>query len=732
MSTVTLTAPPKHSTTRVQLAKRILGGMTLTAMLAVAAPVYAADLDEDGIDDAIDNCLGVKNPDQRDSDGDGIGNPCDADLNNDVRVNSLDLGLFKKAFNTTNATADLNGDGVVNSLDLGIFKRLFGKPPGPTAVKLDPKFVADPPVATDTSLALLESPGPNGANAILTIQFEREQQLPRVISIVPEDRVFPLNDMGIEPDTEAGDSIYSGYARFDVEKYQQAVNAFLDQEGKLPERPLLYSFFGREVSKISDWVSPQVGAAGAPIKAAALPPLVPFKLLPFFKIPLFPVITNKARTLAITNLSVVADPTRTWDPCDTDGDGTRGNPNGPWSFKTLMTNMANTPVTGLTGKQFVHAWLKQWLSNDTVNSFLITNRAFGMQNEILNHIPSWDPLDSNALNLDQVPLRLLAIINRIDLAGASTYGPGQPGELRFVFGLLKDGDNPATCRPHPLGMGVILEYGVPITSCLGLKNWANQWINLDTMNPPFPSPAYNAALETMTNVVSLANAVPGKPNGSAINQIRTNEVALDFPWQLLEFTLQNVPPAPAVAHTLEHDTVKQTPDFFKNFSIALRDFININEPAILLEKHVVPLTFPGAVPFRGAAMDYNPGFFFNAAGILNPTARHKFSLNTCGGCHAAEALNPAVALPSPPFAPGTPESFYHVDARTPAGLPVRLSRFMTGTATTAPFTAIPDPAAGVPSRHFNDLQKRGQKLQTFATQSCFALPVIFTPIQFVH
>jgi len=131
-------------------------------------------------------------------------------------------------------------------------------------------------------------------------------------------------------------------------------------------------------------------------------------------------------------------------------------------------------------------------------------------------------------------------------------------------------------------------------------------------------------------------------------------------------------------------------------------------------------------------MDYNPTFFFDSVGIVNPTARHKFSLNTCGGCHAAEALDPTVTLPSPPFPPGTLESFYHVDARTPAGLPAHLSRFMTGTATTAPFTPIPDPAVGVPSRHFNDLQRRGQALQTFATQSCFALPLAFQAVKFVH
>jgi hypothetical protein len=35
------------------------------------------DLDGDGVPDDIDNCVGVSNPDQRDSDGDGVGDACD-------------------------------------------------------------------------------------------------------------------------------------------------------------------------------------------------------------------------------------------------------------------------------------------------------------------------------------------------------------------------------------------------------------------------------------------------------------------------------------------------------------------------------------------------------------------------------------------------------------------------------------------------------------------------------
>ena len=91
------------------------------------------DADGDKIADEVDNCLGQANGDQRDSDGDGYGNWCDADLNNDSRVNFADLALFRGQFGTANPDADFDGNGIVNFADLARFKALFGTAPGPSS-----------------------------------------------------------------------------------------------------------------------------------------------------------------------------------------------------------------------------------------------------------------------------------------------------------------------------------------------------------------------------------------------------------------------------------------------------------------------------------------------------------------------------------------------------------------------------------------------------------------------
>ena len=90
------------------------------------------DTDRDGILDPVDNCTLRSNADQRDTDGDGYGNRCDPDFNNDGIVDGKDAAYMRSVFGTADPNADLNGDGIVDSRDLAILGNFFGKPPGPS------------------------------------------------------------------------------------------------------------------------------------------------------------------------------------------------------------------------------------------------------------------------------------------------------------------------------------------------------------------------------------------------------------------------------------------------------------------------------------------------------------------------------------------------------------------------------------------------------------------------
>jgi len=93
-----------------------------------------ADTDGDGITNESDNCTLVANADQRDTNGDGYGNICDPDLDNDGDVDFFDVALMRDVFLSADPDADLDGDNFVGFLDLNIMKTSFLGTPGPSGL----------------------------------------------------------------------------------------------------------------------------------------------------------------------------------------------------------------------------------------------------------------------------------------------------------------------------------------------------------------------------------------------------------------------------------------------------------------------------------------------------------------------------------------------------------------------------------------------------------------------
>lgn len=347
------------------------------------------------------------------------------------------------------------------------------------------------------------------------------------------------------------------------------------------------------------------------------------------------------KELMIRNVGVVEDAART------QGDGV-------WSFKHLMESMAPSAADA---PALVETMFSSWLTDQTINGQAVAARA-GVAHLVLD---SW-PRVAGALDLSQAPVRLLAIVNRLDVRNLAR---GQAGEGRFVFGVL-DANGAST------QFTLILEYRLPAASEADVLEWANLWHGLGAFDSG--SADYNASLEVITERFAGRDADPNGINGSALNQLRTNELAGgDTVWELREFALGG-------SGLLEPATVKQTPDISLQDSQAVADFVNQNESAVLAERHTVPDTFEG-LSFLGGSAITPFGTFWPGTGISNNEARHKFSLNTCNGCHAGE----------------TNTVFLHVSPRAP-GEQAPLSGFLTG-------EDVTDPVDGS-SRTFSDLARR--------------------------
>ena len=687
--------------------------MVATSAIAQTNPKDLPDSDGDGTPDLLDNCVKVPNRDQKDSNQNGIGDACDGDINGDGKVNAIDLALLKQSYGKAGTTADLNGDGKVDARDLALLRTRYGMLPGPTGLPLKTSFVSQPPLAREVEVMLFDKDLPDGRNALLRMDLNggmpddpkgEATKTPDRLVLHTETGIAALNDLGLFGDDKAGDGILSAVVRYDRDRNERDLKAYIsrvNQKG-LKQAPL---FNLRELAKVADFDvrNPLVGGGERRQFTFELPQFgsITRVLIPFPHLPLaIPPSTDPAKTLMITDLGVVQDPARSFSPCQPNGViAPFGNPNGPWSFKTLMGNMAGPAGNP---QQFVHDWLNQWRGGagaGTVRHSDGITVAFPVpaRPALVNVISSlqgaaWNPANPATLNLDRLPFRLLAIVNRLDLAQASFYGPGSPGELRFVFGLVEKQGN--QCVASASQMTVILEYKLPNANCLGLKNLANQWTALDALVPG--SAPYNAALQSLTSDVTPINASPSRINGSAIGQVRTNEVKLGFPWELREFTLQTSAGSPVLGQ-LRHETVKNTPDASFNHTNRINQAIAGGG----VTRQV------GGFDFVASANRYGPGAFpanppWDGNPALAPASRHNFSLNTCGGCHFNE----------------TGTQFTMVHSNGPLNAPAGLADFLTG-------AAMPkaDPVHFPPlTHHFNDLNRRAVMLDQMAAKSCFFLP----------
>jgi hypothetical protein len=378
------------------------------------------------------------------------------------------------------------------------------------------------------------------------------------------------------------------------------------------------------------------------------------------------------KELMVRNLGVVNDTTRT---------GGRS----AWSFARLIEQMipaspSNVQIERDTAADLAEKMFKTWNTAQSLRRSDVGARP-NIMTKVLN---TWPRTANGKLDLTQAPLRLLAIVNRMDIRDLSK---GHAGEGRFVFGVV----DPTAVAPNSdvLQFTLILEYRLPAKTPADVRTWARMFHNLGAAAD---GPAYNAALQAITDRFTKRGADLSRTTGSALNQLRSNEIALDAPWELRQFEL--VRDVAAGVSTLKPVNVTQTPELAFNDTTTLRDYILINNAAILTGKHVVAPTFlSGGVnhsPFQaGSAL--NSGFNVWNAPSVSSNLRFAFAVNTCSGCHSVSETGTA---------------FTHVKPRL-ANAQSALSTFLTGGTRNDPVTSVP--------RTFNDLARRQTDLQGMLT-----------------
>jgi hypothetical protein len=126
----------------------ILGVMANHNWMALVAPasynatfklkvfaVAPGDADGDSTADIFDTCVSVANAEQNDTDGDGFGDACDRDFDQNGACNIEDFTIFREDFIATTDRGigtDMDGSSAVSIADFSLFRaRYVAGKPGP-------------------------------------------------------------------------------------------------------------------------------------------------------------------------------------------------------------------------------------------------------------------------------------------------------------------------------------------------------------------------------------------------------------------------------------------------------------------------------------------------------------------------------------------------------------------------------------------------------------------------
>lgn len=555
---------------------------------------------------------------------------------------------------------------LITSFSLGLAACSDSGEFNPSSFSSDPRLahaelLENIPTTTHTNLQIIEEKG-SSANSVLSIELARHPGTDAFkvsFSDDIEDQVVVFNDLGIAGDATVNDGVYSTIVN-DEDIIDDLIDVLESQSGKA--MPL---YEGRSRVGHAQHFRHSKGNYGVNGPIVGNPENI-----------------DVFSELMITDIGVIEDPTRTYDPCTM-----QGTPNGEWSFARLFRNIANQDRTGITPEEFAQTWVDQIINATSINGS--NTNPTNLERAVLQNWIAESGGEDQALDLDKAPFKLLAIVNRTDLRTRR-----DAGEVRFVFGALRTDRCAFEVAAGPAPYSVIFEYKKKGSSYGIRKNWGRKWHKL--ANFDLGSDAYNRNLEILTRKVTKADINrKQRPNRTALNLLRTNAELDDGRiWLMREFKMAAKSNQLMRGH-IEQSVLTTTPSEAFNKTDALSEYMNANARRISKNRHKIPLISAengepmatGSI-FVGLPDTGQENFWEGSAAVpVDPDTRHLFSLNTCNGCHGRE----------------TNTSFVHINPERDAGFPARLSRFMTG-------SDVSDPTDPSTVRRFNELERRAQDL----------------------
>ena len=312
-----------------------------------------------------------------------------------------------------------------------------------------------------------------------------------------------------------------------------------------------------------------------------------------------PIPVDRHKELLVTDRAILAGAR---------SDGTRAE--APWSFRHLVEALAAPGEA----QAFVAGWLASWRATSTApeQGSLPLNARPDVRTELVCPWLRLTPANacdetcshctSEILDLSRAPFRLLAIVNRLDLAETPHGCSDDAAEVRFVFVATTPGASTT------LPFNVIFEYGANGVEAADPRAWHALASLADER--------YAGTLER------IMRSVTDLPHPS-LKQLRTSEnlgTSRGTSWELRQFQRGASGLVPSALTNTARDAVDDTP--------ALADHVNAHfteitsgDNAITSELRTAFSTMPRA-DFRWTTPD-------GSSSMVD-----LFGLSTCNGCHA--------------------------------------------------------------------------------------------------